>query len=241
MKHSVICVLLFVCILSMALPVFANSAEPPGIILLTNDLPENATLTLLSMDGVEVEFRRITHSQKAWEYQYRLWFPMELMNTEKLYLQVKTGDSGITIPLPEEALNQYKTVLTLDYSKGTLTLGQEPWRQPLLTFLRVALTLLTEGIVFYLFGFRSRRSWIVFLVVNLLTQGWLNIAVNSYSLSGYWLLSFILIEAVIFMAESIAIPLLVKECKDWQRLVYVLTANAVSLALGIVLIGQLPL
>lgn len=52
----------------------------------------------------------------------------------------------------------------MDLQKGTLTAGQKLGRAPLLVALRVVLTFLIEGAVLFLFGYRQKRSWLVFLV-----------------------------------------------------------------------------
>ncbi len=242
MKKTVYILLALLLLLSVTIPVFANSAEPPGIIILSNDLPENATLTLLSIDGLESEFRRITYKKVGWESQYRLWLPFEFKGTEKMFLRIQAGETGLTVPLPDDTVNRYKTVLTLDFSEGTLTLGQEAWRQPVLTTIRIVLTLLAEGLVFFAFGFRNKRTWILFLILNLLTQVWLNHIINGNAFaSGYWMIVYYLAEIVIFVGEAVAIGLLVKEQKTWKRVICTLLANAVSLALGILLISNLPI
>ena len=136
----------------------------------------------------------------------------------------------------------YRTLMTLDYTNQILSIGQAPWRQPLLTILRITLTLQIEGTVFWFFGFRGKRSWLVFLAVNLLAQGWLNIVINSYAFhGGYWVLSYILMEFGIFLAECIVLPLLIKEKRKLRSVLCALAANAASLIAGIFLIGHLPL
>ena len=87
------------------------------------------------------------------------------------------GDAGGKLhpPAGHPFLNQdtgayYNNLCVLDLQSRTLTAGQPWWRQPLLVFLRVALTLLLEGIVFFLFGYRQKRSWILFFLANGLTQ-----------------------------------------------------------------------
>ncbi len=241
MKKYVFLLLLFACIFSVTVPAFANSAEPPTLIIFGTGIPEDAVLTLVTTDGEEHELRQIRREDRAWESVYRLWFPWEIEGIEESALRVTVGQERFTCALPVSEGRSYRTVLTLDYAAQTLTLGQNPWRQPLLTALRIVLTLLTEGLVFYLFGFREKRSWIAFLIINLLTQGWLNIEVNNYYIGSYWTLSFAAIEFVIFLAEFAAVPLAVKEHGYWRKVAFALTANAVSLVLGIYIIGNLPL
>ncbi len=241
MKKTVIVCLLVLCIFSLAVPAFANSAEPPTLIIFATNIPEDAVLTLVTEDGQTHQLRQLHRENRLWESIYRLWFPWDVEGIENSQLLVTVGEDSFLCAIPREEGRSYRTALTLDFANQTLTLGQNPWRQPLLTALRIVLTLLTEGIVFYLFGFREMRSWIAFLIINLLTQGWLNIQVNSYYLGGYWPLSFAAIEFVVFLVEFAAVPLAVKEHKYWRKAIFSLVANAVSLALGIYLIGNLPL
>ncbi len=235
--------ILMVCLL-LAIPVSANSAEPPGLIIIATGLPENAQMSIQTLWGTEVPDVQIDRQDKLWESYFRFFYrgALEREDFETAMLVVSTPEGGSTYPFPQGDYRGYSTVLTLDYSKNTLTMGQDPWRQPIMTVIRILLTLLCEGLVFFLFGFRSKRSWLVFLAVNLLTQGWLNIVVNNYAfVNGYWIFSLLGMELLIFIGEAIAIPLAVKERKGWQRVVYALTANGVSLFVGMQLISHLPL
>ncbi len=242
MKKLSVVFLLLVLMLSMAIPAFANSAEPPGLIILSNDLPEGAELTLEIANGETVELRQSRRNNIAWESQYRLWFRMDYEDWHRVSLRVTVGEDSFTCLLPDGTVNRYNTVLTLDYEAQTLTLGQSSWRQPVLTAIRILLTLLCEGLVFLFFGFKEKRTWIVFLVLNLLTQGLLNAIINSNAFTGgYWILIYYLAEAAIFLGETIAVCLLVKEYKVWKRLICTLAANAASLAVGILLISNLPI
>ncbi len=242
MKKITCVLLLLVMLLSMAVPAFANSAEPPGMTILSNDLPQGTVLTLVTPEGEILEFRQIIRSDKAWESQYRLWFPWDFKDWNGTKLCVTVGNDSFTCSMPEVDGMQYNTVVTLDYKDRTLALGQEPWRQPLLTGIRILLTLLCEGLVFLAFGFRKVRSWLVFVIVNLLTQGWLNIAINDFAFSSsYILLALVGMEICIFLTEAVIFPIAVRERKVWQRIVYSITANAVSLAAGVLLISNLPI
>ena len=59
--------------------------------------------------------------------------------------------------------------------------------------------------------------------------------------TGYWVLSYILMEFGIFLAECIVLPLLIKEKRKLRSVLFALAANAASLIAGIFLIGHLPL
>ena len=98
-------------------------------------------------------------------------------------------------------------------------------------------TLIIEGLIFWLFGFRERRSWLVFLLVNTVTQTGLHLAVGSTLAEAGWhflnySLTILIPELVIWAAEAAAYALLLKEHDRYQRIGYALAANIVSFVLG---------
>ncbi len=235
--------LVFALLLILALPVSvsANSAEPPGIIIIVEGAPEDMTLTLEPRQEPEYEIR-IHETQKGWETYFRLYYGMDFDTLDDAVIRVESSEKSFSCPIPADAGRHYNSLLTLNYETQTLTVGQHWWRQPILTAVRITLTLLVEGLIFLSFGFRHRRSWLVFLIVNLLTQGWLNYIINSSAFSnGYWLIGLYLAEFVIFIAEAIVFLLAVKEKKKWQRPLYAVVANVASLIAGLLLINYLPI
>lgn len=228
-------------IFALSVPASANSAEPPGMIIIVEGAPEDMTLTLVPGQEPEYEIR-IHESRRGWETYFRLYYGMDFSILSDAMIRVESSGNSFTCPIPAEAGRRYNSLLTLNYENRTLTLGQRWWRQPMLTAVRVALTLLVEGLLFFAFGFRGKRSWIVFLIVNLLTQGWLNYIINSSAFSnGYWVLGLYLAEIVIFIAEAIAFPLATKEKKKGICVLYALAANAASLIAGHLMISHLPI
>ena len=236
-------VLVFALFLILVLPVSAsaNAAEPPGMIIIVEGAPEDIAVTL-ELANVPEDGVRIRQTQKNWEVYFRIYYHPEPGMLDDAVIRVESSEKTFTCPIPAGVQNRYNTLLTLNYQAQTLTIGQRWWRQPVLTAVRITLTLLVEGLIFFFFGFRHRRSWIVFLTVNLLTQGWLNYIINSSAFSnGYWLIGLYLAEFVIFVAEAIVFLLAVKEKKKWQRPLYAVLANAASLTVGMLLISHLPI
>jgi hypothetical protein len=108
--------------------------------------------------------------------------------------------------------------------------------------LRIILTLIIEAIVFWLFGFRNKRSWIVFLIINLITQGALNIWLNGAApLVSYLIFTLIFGEMLVFIAEIIVFLVLIKEHRPMRTLLFVITANFLSLFAGGYIITVLPI
>lgn len=98
-------------------------------------------------------------------------------------------------------------------------------------------TLVIEGLIFWLFGFRKKHSWEVFLIINFVTQIGLHLAVGvSMSLSGWHFLNYffitILPELVIWAIEAVAFASLIQELDRKQRVVCAMLANITSFALG---------
>ena len=228
-------------ILLLAVPASANSAEPPGMTIIVEGAPADMSLTLeLPEEGDREVY--VQKAQKKWETYFYLYYPFDSDTLDGALIRVESGEKSFSCPLPESAYIRYNTLFTLNFETQTMTSGQRWWRQPALTAVRITLTLLVEGLIFFVFGFRSKRSWIVFLIVNIVTQGWLNYIINSSAFSrGYWIVGLYLAEFVIFLAESIVFPMAVKEKKKLPCVLYTFIANAASLAVGLLLINQLPI
>ncbi len=247
MKNKVLFFMLAVILLcAFPLTAYANSVEPPSMIILVTNAPDDLTVDLeIPSNTGEV---RIQSSSKMWEKYFRIYYypDDDDIANNRVLLSVKSSVKSFTCPLPDGLQNgyRYNNLLYLDFENETLSVGEPAYREPLLVSLRVVLTLISEGIVFFLIGFRCKSSWIIFTIINLLTQGWLNLSISGADLSGstaYMLLWFILMEFVIFIVESIAITAFVREHKWYRRLGTALLANIVSLILGIFIIGNLPI
>jgi hypothetical protein len=104
------------------------------------------------------------------------------------------------------------------------------------------ITLLIEGFIFFLFQFKEKRSWLAFLVINLVTQGALNIWLNVEGslMPSYLFITLVIGEILVFAVELVAFPLLIKEHKNSRIFIYVFVANLVSLIAGGYLISFLP-
>lgn len=155
--------------------------------------------------------------------------------------RVTTKEESFEI-IYNEPIKGYHNTLTLDLSSRTLKQGTYPLRSVILVGLRLLLTLLIEAAIFWIFGFREKKSWLVFVIINLITQGVLNIWLNSGSalLPSYLMISLILGEIVVFVAEMIAFPIFIKEHTKPRILTYVLIANLISLIAGGYIISILP-
>lgn len=215
---------------------FGNSAEPPSILIIVPDAPDNLEIGI----GSDNVYSRANVKEKGME-RYYIFYSREMRAAANYTLKIKTGESTFEIPV-EGPLKSYNNLFTLDLKNKTLTSGKLLSRSVFLVTLRVTLTLLIEALVFYLMGFRQRRSWIAFVAINLITQGLLNVWLNGFSPVGsYMVLSLIFGEILVFFVEILAFLIFVKEHRRLRRLSYVLLANFLSLIAGGYIISILPL
>ena len=82
----------------------------------------------------------------------------------------------------------------------------------------------------------------MFLAINLVTQGVLNIFLNSRGslMPSYLIFSLIIGEVFVFAAEMIAFPIFIEEHKKSRILIYVFIANLINLIVGGYIISVLP-
>ncbi len=239
MKNREKIFLILVTILFIAINPFtvqANSAKPPSLVILVNNPPKDLKLSIKSSDGlIESRFQ-----QTAWEGYY-LFHSLGLQNDEKYIIQVSTKGETFECSIEGE-LADYHSIATLDLSSRTLTLGTHPLRDILLIFLRLFFTLILEGLVFFVFGYRQKRSWLVFLIINLITQGILNYCLSTdvRLINSYLIFGLIFGEILVFIGEMIAFPVLLKEKGKLKAVIYAFVANFISLFAGAIMLSYLP-
>ncbi len=215
---------------------WANSAQPPSILIIVPNAPADMMVSLKAGDAVS-EGRR---TDKVLE-TYFTFYRYELREAPQYTLVVQNGESRYELPI-EGPLDTYNNIFTLDARTKSLTEGKLPLRDMSLAALRLVLTLVLEGAVFWIMGFRSRRSWMAFLIINLITQGALNLWLSDMlPLQSYALFVLIFGEFFVFAAEGIAFGLTLKEHRTGRVVGTVILANILSLFAGGVLITWLPL
>jgi hypothetical protein len=214
----------------------ANSAEPPSLVILVNNPPEDLSITLVS----EGNQKDSTVKSVAWETYY-IFYKRDMQAGDIYTFRITTKGESFEASIPALP-KQYNNVYTLELSERELTPGVYPLRSFILVALRLLLTLLIEGAVFWLFRYRDKSSWLVFLIINLITQGILNIWLNSGDslLPAYLILALIFGELFVFNFELVTFPILIKEHKKGRTILYVLVANILSLIAGGFAISLLP-
>ena len=145
-----------------------------------------------------------------------------------------------------EALEMYAyaTYYEIDFSTGTVTSPEDIkvtktydyFSEILNLIIRIILTLAIELGLFFLFRLYTKRNFNVVLITNLVTQIFLNVAINiSLYNSGYMDALFLLfaLEFVVLIIEFITYQILLKEKKRWIIILYPIIANALSFGLGL--------
>lgn len=228
--------LTFLLLFALAVPAFANSAEPPAILIIVENPPADLEITLMVGSAATP-----AHKTKKVIETYYTFYSRELRESDDYTLQVRTGDQSFKVPLALP-VQKYNTIFTLNLETRTLAEGTRPLRTAMLVSLRVVLTLLLEAAVFWLMGFRDKRTWAAFLGINLFTQGALNLWLSGMMpLQSYAILALIWGEIFVFLAEVTAFKLLVKEHSALRVIGTVLLANIFSLFAGGWLITVFPI
>ena len=231
-----ILIIILICI-TMIQPCFANSAEPPSILIIVSNATDDLEISIVSDDGIYKgrEIKKVLET-------YYTFYSREMKNLNDDYIfTVSTNNESYEIKI-DKTLQKYNNIYTLDLNNHTLKEGKLLSRSLFLVTMRIILTLVIEGLIFWLFGFKRKSSWLIFLLINLITQGSLNIWINSVvPTQGYIIFGLIFGEIFIVIAETIAFLLFVKEHKSLKRVLYILTANFVSLIAGGYIITILPI
>jgi hypothetical protein len=238
-KLGVIGLLMILC-LAFPLSAVANASEPPIIIILIPEVGLDVEATLESEEVVlygEVREKKI----ETYVRFYRYDIEENKALSKNVVFVFDTNKGEVIVEYQLENLN-YNQLYTLDIENQTLKEGKSLSRDLTLIGMRFTLTLLIEGLVFFLMGYRQARTWILFLIVNLLTQGSLNYSITmSWTDNAYVILGFVVIEFFIIVAEWIVLLLTVKEGKKLKLWLTITLANILSLFLGGYLILSFPL
>ena len=257
MKKKLLLLLVLAAMVFGALPAeaWAIGTAPPAVTVVVYGAPKDMQMrAVLQYEGeplscpLEVEHR-------AWESLYRFYRAGVSMHSqywkgnardfEGAELLLESSDGVRHIPIPEGLLTRGGSddVLTLYYRSGKLIRGFAPWRSPVLIGMRVLAALLIEGIFFRLSGFSTKKSWLLFLAINVVIHGFLNyLCCGRINLTGSrYAVGFFTAILVSFLVELVAFVLLVDEY-DTDRLARCLIrANLASHAFNYVLMAFLPL
>ena len=158
----------------------------------------------------------------------------------QILVVTESGETWLSPPCARRAL---QSSVTVDWEARTVTVPSVA-RSYLLQFLCTLLpTLLLEGVVLLLFGYRRRRSFLTFLWVNLLTQGamslYLAVRLTTGGFSGWILFAYVPMELAILLAELLLYRRFLPERGKTEATLYAVCANLSSALLGWTLLDPL--
>lgn len=151
-----------------------------------------------------------------------------------------------------EALEMYAyaTYYEIDFSTGTIntpkdikvTNTYDYLGETLGLLFRIVATLAIEIGVFYLFRLYTKKNLNVVLIINLITQIFLNVAVNVMNYTSGIISAILLLfalELIILIIEFIAYQILLKDKNRFLIILYPIIANLLSFGLGFVILAYL--
>ena len=192
----------------------------------------------------QTESFTLSPNPHTWETYYYIHYYDFLgsHNTDfsQVALIVSNGPETAEFTLSPELFKNYQSILNLDLDALNLTEESDYSRSMLSILIRLSLTLLIEGLILILFGYRQKASFKVFLLANIITQGFLNALIEGPFYSSYWIIGYLFMEIIILIFESVIYVKWLPEHSRIRALSYALIANLTSLGLGAYLISILP-
>ena len=214
---------------------YANSAEPPSITIIVTNPPENIEIYVKQGEKYEKGLR----TDKLGESYFSFYSAQ--LSSELISLEIKMGDEISTVNI-QKPINEYNNIYTLNVKNMTVFVGKRPLRSVSYILVRIILTLIIEAAIFFLFRFKNKKSWHAFIIINLLTQGLLNIWLGLQHPSfGYIILVLIFGELMVYIAEIILFLIALAEHSKLKVFLYAITANTLSLIAGYYFLQYLPL
>lgn len=229
----------FMLIFSLAPRVYANSAEPPEMVIWSVNAPSDTEIVITYSDGGT---NTVKKSLRLWEKCYFLYssdchrYTNDWVWVERVKITVKSSEKTFDLDMPERSANgTFSRVYTLDYNAQTLTENVSPLRAPVYMLLRLFFTLVIECGLYFIAGYREKRSYAAFVTVNIITQMFVNFVINGGSLDisySYMTLVYLIMEGIVFLTEMIALPIAVKEKEQGFTRRTAFEVNFISMIIG---------
>lgn len=256
MRKKLAIALLLVVMIFSSLPVQAWAVgpfQPPTLVVVVLGAPKETDMMVVMRKEDEVFHVPMEGKRRAWESDFCLYrmAAWQITNWYGNAYDFKDAELVLTnsegekrIPIPDGMLSPrgFNETLTIHYGSGELSYGLPAWRAPLLISIRLAAVLLVEGLIFFLKGYSRARSWLMFVLINLVIHGLLNVFCNGWIFVNpdYYTLFFIAIF-VSFVFEIACFLLLVDEGSSDEMIDYLIPANLAGHITTMVLMRVLPL
>ncbi|MCR5809577.1 MAG: hypothetical protein K6G56_08480 [Clostridiales bacterium] len=217
----VFAVLLFAVI---CVPALANSPVPPQLEVYVDDAPEDLSLSLTINGGEKPDNFDIIKGVYC--------FYFNRTTSEDIVLNVSAGGRDYSFEVTEKML---KNGAALSFKSGEPVLTARPSNALMHVILNVVLTLVIEFIVLLLFGYRQGRTFLIFLITNLITQGLYNAFLYLTPGLSNTLYALAAAEVLIIVIEGLVYSLTFREYTKGRAWCYAIIANFASIILGTVI------
>lgn len=226
--------------------VAGNEVQTPGLSVFVINAPKDLQLFIQFRNSSLPEPFEMERTSRYWETYYNYYYQRLPGRFDEDFigakLIVQSAQHSYELPITRDPeMRVDKRLVTLDLKQGTLVYGAPGWRAPLSVAGRVLLTLLLEGIVFFLFGMRAKSSWLIFLITNLITHSLLSAflahpfeAKSDFFLTVFISIWVILVEAAIYYFTFKEIEL------SPRALLIALVANVFGFFLGAWIMPYFP-
>lgn len=170
---------------------------------------------------------------KVFVHMYGTLIEHQFINPPSSFKVIIVSEDGIRVSeLYRTKL--FSEVIHIDYQTMIITPhNQSVLPDWLLQFAQTfSVTLLIEGVILMLFGFKLKDNWKPLLLVNLISQVFLIVSMGLIMLcwgAFAYLFFFVFAEAAILVAESYAYKKFLRREKPSGRVAYAITANLISL------------
>lgn len=228
--------------------------HPPALTIVAFGAPADLELQVeMEYDGERFPVT-MQRENRLWESQFRLfregsfrktaWFGSD-KDFAGAVLLLHSGGEERRIPIPQELLTpgSREEYMTLSVGGGKLSAGLPGWRKPALFCLRLLLLFAVKGLLFFLMDYRHRDSWLKLLAVELPVQGLLNGIISGWinvDLENAMPL-FVLVLLLAFLAELVALMLLINESSRNKTMSYAATANFIGSVMYFGMLSFLPI
>ena len=217
----------------MFIPVIYGFSRMPDLTVLVPGAPDDLILTLQESLGPEQPDPLIDKDKHIWRF---------FAYGDKLTLVARSSHKYFECELSLSEMNSSNKVITLDFANESIIYGQKWTHIALLITIRVILTLLIEGLVFLMFQYRKKLSWLVFLIVNLATQGLLNWYLVNDNSPDLWFWFIIMLSVIpMLIVKTVAYAIVIKEHRVRRTILYGIAANLLSFFLANFIILILPM
>ena len=208
--------------------------------------PKDFDALLILNDEIEIQGHK---SRTAWEIYTNFYINNYMENDEhgkinNVVLRVTANGESFKINLDTEIYKIENNTVTLDLKNRSVVQGTTLFRTISLNFLRIGLYFVVASSIFYCFGYRKRRSWIAFSIINLPFEIIVSILMTGASYDDSVMLRLMLFVALfgvpVLLLKILAMCVAIKEHRQRRTCLYVFTSAAVIVTLYLMFYTFIP-